>query len=59
MKISKKVLVRISWNSVCKSEIASWYTFDQQISKIFNILKYESKVSLKGLKSDYTAKKWI
>ena len=40
-----KVLVRITWNFVCKSEIAFWCTFDQENSKLFNILKFESKVS--------------
>ena len=54
MKISK-VLVRIQWNFVCKSEIAFWCAFDQKFRKLFSILKFESKVA----KSDFFGLKLI
>ena len=43
----QKVLVRISWNFVCKSEIAFWCTFDQKISKTFQYFKVWIKSGLK------------
>ena len=43
----QKVLVRISWNFVCKSEIAFWCTFDQKISKTFQHFKVWIKSGLK------------
>ena len=43
----QKVLVRISWHFVCKSEIAFWCTFDQKISKTFQYFKVWMKSGLK------------
>ena len=43
----QKVLVRISWNFLCKSEIAFWCTFDQKISKTFQYFKVWIKSGLK------------
>ena len=49
---SQKVLVRISWNFACKSEIAFWCTFDQKISKTFQSFKVWIK---SGLKETFSA----
>ena len=43
----QKELVTISWNFVCKSEIAFWCTFDQKISKTFQYFKVWIKSGLK------------
>ena len=42
-----KVLIRISWNFVCKSEIAFWCTCDQKILKTFKYLKVWIKNGIK------------
>ena len=52
----QNVLVRVTWNFVCKSEIVFWCNVDQKISKAFQYFKVWIKSSLKVT---FTAQKWF
>ena len=47
MKIFQKLQVRIGLHFVCKSEIAFWCTFEQEISKTFQYFKVWIKSGIK------------
>ena len=49
----QQVVIRISWNFVCKTEIEFWCNLDQNISKNFQYFKVWIKSELKN------PKKWL